>query len=290
MPTITIIEPCNFSDYPTGGQLTFARNVLAALSNNIILVGISTDHHPVGRWFTLERNGDQHRFFAFMKGTRKPGKPFIPMRIKVYFKLLLYRKRILAGCSKIVFIQSPEVLLAFSKFKHLSIIYRFAGVENPLLVSRYPYAKYLARLYDWFFLPQAAKASKVLVTSDSKGVKELCKRSNGRLNKNKVVPFPTRIDGAVFIKSDSAALRNKLSINANATLVLTCGRLGRYKGWKLMIDAFALFEKQHGNSLFYVIGDGEDQSKIRQYISERLFIHTEDLTAVLHSRATADPA
>ena len=36
-----------------------------------------------------------------------------------------------------------------------------------------------------------------------------------------------------------------------------------------MIDAFKLYEQKHSDSLLFFIGDGEDESKIRIYVSEK---------------------
>ena len=37
---IGLIEPCNFIDYPTGGQLTFAKQMVAIFGNELKLIGI----------------------------------------------------------------------------------------------------------------------------------------------------------------------------------------------------------------------------------------------------------
>lgn len=45
-----LIEGCDFVDYPTGGQLSFARQMMRTFGNRLALVGISTDDTPVGVW------------------------------------------------------------------------------------------------------------------------------------------------------------------------------------------------------------------------------------------------
>ena len=47
------------------------------------------------------------------------------------------------------------------------------------------------------------------------------------------------------------------------------GRLGWFKGWKLMIDAFKLASKELNNAKLYFIGDGEDHDKITTYRQEQ---------------------
>ena len=95
MKSITIIEPCNFVDYPTGGQLTFVKNLMQSFDGELNLVGISTDDDKIGSWTIKEINGIKYRFFPFMKGKRKKNKPIVPFRIQSYFQLKKYRSEIL---------------------------------------------------------------------------------------------------------------------------------------------------------------------------------------------------
>jgi glycosyltransferase involved in cell wall biosynthesis len=62
-------------------------------------------------------------------------------------------------------------------------------------------------------------------------------------------------------------MRQKLHLPASAKIYVTVGRLGWFKGWQLMIDSFSLVYKKIPNSYLYFIGDGEDETKIREYIS-----------------------
>ncbi len=266
MEKITIIEPCNFVDYPTGGQLAFVKNLLQSFDGELILVGISTEKDEIGSWTEKEINGRKYKFFPFMSGKREKNKPLIPMRLQAYKNLYRYRRKILNGCGKIIVIQAPEVLLALRKgLSDKEVCFIFAGTENPLKISRYFYAKVFAKIYDRIFLSVVTASKWILAAADSNAISELKLRGKGLKNRT-IIQFPTRIDESVFVKNTKINYRKILNIPEDKLVVVTCGRLGYYKGWELMIDAFKLFLVKFPNAIFYFIGDGEDQYKITQYI------------------------
>ncbi|AHW62270.1 Glycosyltransferase involved in cell wall bisynthesis [Draconibacterium orientale] len=266
MKEITVIEPCNFVDFPTGGQLTFVRNLLHSFNGELNLVGISTGKEEIGSWTIKEIDGKKYRFFPFMKGIRRKNKPLIPMRLQAYNSLRKYRSTIAEGCSEIIVIQAPEVLLALnSKIQDRKICFIFPGIKNPLNYSRYFYAKIFASAYDSLFLSQVASAHWILAAADSLAIKELEIRGKG-FNGKSVIQFPTRIDENIFKKVNNNNYKETLKIAKSTKVIVTCGRLGYYKGWQLMIDAYKLFHERYPNSVFFVIGDGEDHEKIVRYI------------------------
>jgi len=266
MENITIIEPCNFVDYPTGGQLAFMKNLIQSFNGELTLVGVSTDNDKIGIWIEKEISGRKYKFFPFMSGKRKKSKPLIPMRLQVYINLKRHRKKILNGCGKIIVIQAPEVLLALEKgLTDKDICFLFPGIENPLKFSRYFYAKLFAKIYDRILLTVVSRAKWILAAADSNAISELQLRGKGLKNRN-IIQFPTRIDESIFKKNTQINYRKNFDIPDNKIVVVTCGRLGYYKGWELMIDSFKLFLVSYPNSIFYFIGDGEDHYRITQYI------------------------
>ena len=82
MPDVLLIEPCNFEDFPTGGQLSVAKNMMRAFGSRLALVGISTDDTPIGRWVKRKFDGVEYDFFAIGRWIPSSRKPFVPARIK----------------------------------------------------------------------------------------------------------------------------------------------------------------------------------------------------------------
>jgi glycosyltransferase involved in cell wall biosynthesis len=95
----------------------------------------------------------------------------------------------------------------------------------------------------------------------------MVQRSKGKISKNRVVKFPTRINTDIFKQSDMHQSRKVLNLSLTKTIICTTGRLSALKGWKFMIDSFKLFESKLPESHFIIIGEGEDFYKIQDYIS-----------------------
>ena len=132
MPDVLLIDPCNFKDYPTGGQLSFARQLMLAYGGRLALVGTSTDDTPVGRW--VEKELDGTRFMVFSVGRWRPTarRPLIPGRLSALIRFRRHRNRIFSLGVHHLFTQSPETMLALSSLPWRSICYCFAGAVSPL--------------------------------------------------------------------------------------------------------------------------------------------------------------
>ena len=63
------------------------------------------------------------------------------------------------------------------------------------------------------------------------------------------------------------ALRDEYGINKDTILYVTTGRLNWFKGWKFMIDCIERLNNPLAKLI--LIGDGEDEQKIRDYITKR---------------------
>lgn len=265
---LTIIEACNFIDEPTGGQLSFAKNLIHVLKYNIILVGTTKNKKlKIGKWTILTIDGIEYAFFPFMRSQQYGEKSIIPRRLKVYYQLNKYKNVIYSGISDNILIQAPEVLAIFVKFKIQNIIFRFPGVSNALSISRFPWARKLAPFYDSWVLPKVAKVSQIIAAADQTSIEQLEIRSKGLIQANRVIRFPTRTNQEIFKKMEPVKLRKELSLSLKDIYVLTCGRLIEFKGWRFLLDSFKLFSEVHKNSFFLFIGDGDDQQIITKYIA-----------------------
>lgn len=264
---ILVIDFCNYKDYPVGGYLSFVKNLMESFNGDLILVGITTDlKEPVGKWYKKEINGHVYDYFAVARYSKNATKHLIPDRFAIYSLLKYYKKNILEIEVNNVFIQRQEILHAVRNFNFKNICYCFAGLENPLAISKYSYARFLARKFEESFFSSLKNVKIILASGDEKSIGEMVERSNGIITRNSVIKFPTRINTDIFYLSDKTALRKQLNIPENVIAIVTTGRLARLKGWKFMIDSFILFEREKGDSVFYIIGDGEDMQKIKSYI------------------------
>lgn len=269
MSKIYIIELCNFEDYPTGGHLSFAKQMMSAFGSQVALIGYSTGSEPVKQWIKKEINGTYYDFFSVKKVKKTSNKPIIPSRLQGYFHLSRCKKELEFLKNENVFIQTPQVLFAINKWGIKNICFRSPGVVNMLISSRYWYAKYFSGIYEKILFTDLLKVNLVLASSDKKSIEEFCSRSKNKLQFNHVVQFPTRINTDIFKPMDRECARVKIDFDLQRKLIVTTGRLGEKKGWKFMIDSFLMFKESFPDSHLYFIGDGEDRSKIEKYIIEK---------------------
>jgi glycosyltransferase involved in cell wall biosynthesis len=267
---ILIIDFCNFEDYPIGGHLTFAKNLMLSFENQLFLVGITTNpSDPLGKWFKKKIDNQIYDFFALAKYNKSVTKHVVPDRLVSFLLLRFYKKKILRIQPTNIFIQRSDILIAVKNFDFKNICYRFAGVENPLKISKYWYGHFLSKIYDKIFFNSFRKVSTILASSDQDNINKMISRSYGKVPADKVFKFPTRIDTSIFKPIDKIQARNLLQLPNLSTIIVTTGRLAWFKGWKFMIDCFEQFQTQTKECFFYFIGEGEDLEKISEYISQK---------------------
>ena len=265
---ILIIDYCNFEDYQIGGHLSFAKNLLSAFTNDLALVGITTNKNDkTGKWFRKTINGVTYDYFALTKYNKSRTKHLCPDRLKSYLLLRLYKKRIVKINIQNVFVQRHEILPAIINFGFRNICYRFPGLESPLGISKYWFGKYFAGKFDKVFFNSLNKANLVLASGDESAIMEMVKRSDGVLQRSSIIKFPTRINTDIFKPLDKLEARKKLNLSMTSTIIVTTGRIAHFKGWEFMVDCFALFEKEVSDSKLYFIGEGEDFNELQNYIA-----------------------
>ena len=259
---ILVIDNVNYEDYPTGGILNFYRNMLPAFGSDLLLAGITTDDRtPVGIWTQREINGMVFDYYSMAQVTPSSARPLVPERITNCISIKKHIKRILARNDfDIILTHKPEVVY-FIPDKYLGkTCYILPGVGNPLAISRYPWARRFASSYDRYFLmPKAAKTRWLLAAADYNARKGFAERSRGLIKAEHIIQFPTRFDDKYYYIEDTATREGK-------SIFVTVGRLGWFKGWKLMIDAFKIVNEKVSDSELHFIGDGEDEKKITDYI------------------------
>lgn len=281
---ILVIDNVNFTDYPTGGIMNFYRNMLPAFGNDLLLAGITTDGTgEVGEWGKREMNGCQFDFYTMAHITPASKRPLIPERITNCIHIKKHIKRILRRNDfDIVLTQAPEVVHFIPERDLKRTCFIMPGVSNPLLIARYPLAKYFAKYYDRFFLmPKAAKVKWLLAAADKSACEGFSDRSHGLISASRIIQFPTRYSDKYFFPDDQGVCRKSIGYSDDTIVITTVGRLGWYKGWKLLIDSYVLFANTHPNSVLLFVGDGEDEDRMNNYIKD---IRFEDRICLLGKR------
>jgi len=268
MPGVLFIEPCDFESFPVGGQLSFARQMIRAFGNHLALVGISTDDTPTGRWVTKQFDGQQYRFLAVARRATSSTRPLVPARITAYLDIRRCKKQILAAGIRSAFTQSPEGLMAISKWGWDSFCYMIPGDANPLKMSRYRWARPFTGLYDTRLFSALRHVDVILACADRPAIESFARRSKGLLQPQRITQFPTRVDTAIFKPLPTRQMRRTLGLDGPGPLVVACGRINKVKGWELLVQAFVLFRGTHRHALLVFVGDGEDRAVLQQAVHE----------------------
>jgi len=149
---ILIIDFTNYEDYPIGGYLSFARNLMLSFGPSLALVGITTSSEdPVGKWYRKTIDGTFYDFFAIARYNKAKTKHVIPDRLASYCLVKKYLSKIQEIEINNVFLQRQEMLLAVGN-RFENICFCFAGLENPLSISKYRYAHFFPHSLKGFFL------------------------------------------------------------------------------------------------------------------------------------------
>lgn len=287
IPEVLIIEPCDFTSYPMGGQLVFAKQLIQVFGKRIGLVGICTDDTPVGVWVEKEFNGVNLWFYGTNRCVATAGKPFIPARLTGYAALKRNKQGIMSLGARSVLIQAPEALMAVHDWQWKSICYLFPGVVNPLISPRYRWGYLFAGIYDRYLWHVLRQVDVILATADDRAIAALISDSHGRLSNRTVHKFPNRVDTALFNLRDKTEARVRLEIAQHIKVFVSIGRLNVVKGWDLILDAFEILLRNRPDALLVLVGDGEDRADVESQILNRNLNKSVRVTGFVTAATTA---
>jgi len=246
-----------------------SRSLMKLFGNRLALVGMTRGEDPIGQWTKKQISGVPYWFFPVSSKKLSARKPFVPARLEFYVALKRYRREILSLGSKSAFTQCPEALLAVSPWNWDSLCFWFPGVESPLKASRYRFARPLFRWFDSTVFRALEGVEVILAAADEAAINNLVLRSRGRLSRERIHQVPTCVDTTEFHPDSIADARAALGIPLHSRVFVNSGRIGRLKGWELLVDAFEDYLKTDPDALLYFAGDGEDRPPLEKRIAER---------------------
>lgn len=269
----TIIEPCNYLDFPVGGQLSFTRQLIQCHTpEEVSLVGLTCDPTlPVGCWTVLCVEGRKFRFFPVEYRRQSSKRPFLPGRLTFLLGILRWRRRMLEQSGRNFFIQAPEAMLGVRGFRGMNLCYCFPGVENPLSMPRYWWGKLFQKPFYRLFLDIVLKSRTVLASADQAAIDDL-KQRNPRLRLLDIIKFPTCVDTGKIrpaTPQEKLTLRRELRLPLEKNIIVFCGRLNRVKGWQLLIESFAVVNRRAPATALLIVGDGEDRVMLQHVVDVR---------------------
>ncbi len=269
-PYFIIAEPTDYISFPGGGQIQQAKNLMESYGNNIALVGYTSDNScKTGCWTKRLINNIEYDYFSVKKIRKNHTKTIIPQRLIALASFWYYRKKITKHSTKNLFLQAPEVVFALKNQKWKSICYRFPGTTNPLDSPRYTYGKYLKFIFEKPLFNSISKADCILASADDYQINVLAKRSEGILNKEKIIKYPTRFDDQIYKPLNMNKCRKDLGLNISDKIFIQIGRLSKNKGCSFILEGFKEYVKTTTNAKLLFLGDGEERKNLENYVSEQ---------------------
>jgi glycosyltransferase involved in cell wall biosynthesis len=265
-PDILHLEACNFIDKPMGGQLNFSRQLLKVFGDRIALVGwASNGSEPVGCWYNKKIDGTVYKYFAIGRDRASDKKPFLPARFITWLQIKKNHNKIFSIGVPNVLVREHSILMGMKNTHEFNVCFYFPGVNSPLSISRYNWAKRFSTIFDQLFFNQLPrKADLILAAADTEAIAELKLKAGAALKGTEIMPFPTRVDTSIFHPDDRFNARKKLGLPTDKIIATVSGRIHWAKGWSFLLDSFFLFNKRCPNSLFIFLGDGAERMALKQ--------------------------
>lgn len=254
------IEFCNFIDKPVGGQLTFAKNFLAEYKDDFDYIGYGCMGEPVGQWINNCGWRGTGNFFFIGRVWSGSGKRFLPERVIGIIKFIIFLSFLRKKKYHVIFVQSPEALLCAKLLKTDKIVYRFAGVANPVQFSRFVHLRFLANWFDCIFFQLLKYTHTIYVTADSKSLNEVVAKLDIVGGNACVKWIPTFVNGRLFRFSEK--------MPRDCPKFVMVGRLNKDKRYEVALQAFSKMVTTYKNATLEIVGDGEERKNLEKLVME----------------------
>jgi hypothetical protein len=239
-----------------------AKNLMQSFGNQLQLVGITTVKQDPSGSGTRKKSMELYTISLHCRYNQQFTKHLFRTDLRMYCSLSIYEEIREIWRPK-AFIQRQEVMQAVRNFIFPNICYCFGGLENPLAISKYKFARHIASVFERIFFISLKQAGVILASGDNRSIRELIDRSKGLIEKQTrgSIPKPGSIPIVCFVLKTRSKRDLQLGISATTSMIVTTGRLASLKGWKFMIDWLCYISERSGG--FKVLFDrgGRGQAK-----------------------------
>jgi glycosyltransferase involved in cell wall biosynthesis len=191
-------------------------------------------------------------------------KPIIPTRLSAFYSAQKFLPTIRKIRVQNVFIDSPELLLAAAFYPWHSVCFCFAGVNNPVLNSRYIWLRIFGGITEKLFMKVIRRTDPdvILASADNNAIDEFVNRTDNVIDRSKFFSFPTRVDTALFKPMSMYPVRQTLRLPLDQIIITSVGRLSWIKGWNLLLESISVLKREDIYIKLIFVGDGEDRQKL----------------------------
>ncbi|MDO5309328.1 MAG: glycosyltransferase family 4 protein [Planctomycetia bacterium] len=272
-PRAIYLSPGDPTCSPRGGQTAFAIQALNALGSKLALVAPCENPRedaPIGQWRIMDWHGV--KIWRFNIGSYAPEnksrRPLVPRRLILRRRIAKYLPAIREIPTRNLICDSPEVLGVLKRYSWESFCYRFAGLNNPVEVSRYPYLRPLSGYFHHKMTRDlvALRPAALLASADRETIARFAQENRRVLGQFPIHFFPTRYDPDVFYPGDSHVTSQALGWQNFFPRIVLVGRLCWVKGWELALEIARILRQEFPRTLMTFIGDGEDRVALQRRI------------------------
>ncbi len=262
MNKILFIEYTDFEGHPIGGQKNYIRNLIHNLPCIPFLVGIGPNN-KVGQWSKKKIRGKYYDYFTLPERTHS----IFPLRFLFLYDLMRFKHKIIFQDFDAIFIQSPETAFPFlfSITKKNKIIYRMAGGNNPLTLSKFSFARnsFFLFLYNFVFIKTVIKHASIIIAINSECLDLIHNISGDCLEKT--VLSSVAVDSTRFFPApDKLSVRYALGLPADAAIFIFVGRLEEVKGLDLLFDSLIRLRETFSDKILLILcGDGSCRKRLQ---------------------------
>ena len=273
MPVL-LVEPEDFSRqlYGGGGAAVVAQ-IVRFFGENLTIVGMTSDSHPIGQWTYAEIYGHRCRFLPVIHRARIEKTILISRNLRFAVALAQHRKAIQEAGIESVFSQTWSVLWFFVFWPgKWDICYYYPGLHNSI---RFGTHRILGRIvappYALIHAIAVRKANRVLAAASKDAIIAHQKHLR-RLGTNiEISSLPTATNVELFRPQPKKKVRSKLDLPPDVPIYAYVGRLAQPKCVPFILKAFKIVRDSRPDALLLIVGDGEDrQSLARLALSEGL--------------------
>ncbi len=247
-------DTSNFIDYPVGGQLTSIRNFLRFLKENfpehsedILLVGVTTDPEEVGKLSSVSLDGIKYPFLAVTQATVNLGEVKKSLRLEYMKGIWKYRKVIRIQRKDCNYIHTPEAFGAVRLIRPGAVCYVFShGTYKDMWqrVRFFKKAPLIRKAFQKFLMHVIKKSTAVFVLE--KETQEDYQNYNKRIVHvgNSIVCHPYE----------------ERSLHESRIRFLYAGRLSKVKNVGPSIEAAKTWQRE---CELRILGDGEEREYLK---------------------------
>lgn len=266
------IDSLDFSRelFGSGGS-TVGASAIREMSQAFIFIGYSSDpDHFIGKINKCTLYGKT--FLLLPIGRPISNKSILPGALRFLLLLVIHYNSIQKLQIKNVFTRLYTALWFFAFSTKWNTCFYAPGLGNPMLIGRHHLiGRVFAPLYSLIQSKAIGRTSITFAAASRNEVisfEALLKKHNVS---TKVHVMPTGVNTDLFAPIDITLARRSLNIANNTKVFVFVGRLAKVKGISFLIDSFCIFNSQEPNSLFLIVGNGEEESFLHNYSNNTPF-------------------